>query len=199
MTLHHSRLWTLLFCCCLLQSCARDQPQPAATAASAAKSASRPKGPPAAASPCSLLTVAEVGVAAPHATAGKADAADAANGVYGCIWETAAGRVWLQAYLAGPSSVSTTILGHAPDLVDPSIKGAIEKVRIETFPSVGDGAMAIVEHADPARGILSSKAILVVKRGDYLATLFAPELALGDRATALQKLQVLGGQIAGRL
>jgi hypothetical protein len=196
MTRQRTALWTLLFCCTLLQSCAREHSQPVA---SAAKTESPTAGPPAAASPCKLLTVAEVSAAAPHATAGKPDAADAANGVYACIWETAAGRVWLQAYLAGPSSVSTAILGHAPDLVDPSTKGAIDKVRIETFAGVGDGAMAIVEHADPARGILSSKAILVVKRGEYMATLFAPELALGDRAMALQKLQALGGQIASRL
>lgn len=196
MTLQRAALWTLLLCCSLLQSCAREQPQPVA---SAAQAGSRPAGPPAAASPCNLLTVAEVSVAAPHATAGKPDAADAANGIYSCIWETAAGRVWLQAYRAGPSSVSMAILGHAPDLVDPSNKGALDKVRIETFPGVGDGAMAIVEHADPARGILSSRAILVVKRGDYMATLFAPELALGDRAMALQKLHTLGGQIVSRL
>jgi hypothetical protein len=196
MPLQRTALWNLLFCC-LLQSCAREQAQPVASAAKTTNN--RPAGPPAAASPCNLLTVAEVSIAAPNATAGKPDAADAANGIYGCVWQTAAGRILLQAYLAGPSSVRTAILGHAPDLVDPSIKGAIDKVRIETFPGVGDGAMAIVEHADPARGILSSKAILVVKHGDYLATLFAPELALGDRGVALQKLQTLGGQIASRL
>lgn len=185
-----------LLCCGVLQACSRERSDEQAAASKPTKTA----GPPSIASPCSLLTDAEVREVVPSASSGKPDPSDAAAGIYSCVWNTATGRVWLQAYRSGPSTVDAEIHGLASGLVDPSTKQVGDQVRIQDVAKVGDRAMAFVEKIDPARGVLSSNAVLVTQRGQYTATLFAPELALGgDREAALRGLQTLGAHLASRL
>ncbi|MFS8136501.1 MAG: hypothetical protein ACMG50_00080 [Thermomonas sp.] len=184
-----------LLCCGLLQACSRE----ASEASDVASKAPVKAGPPTIATPCSLLTDAEVREVAPLASSGRPDPSDLAAGIYACVWDTPTGRVWLQAYRTGPTTVDAEIHGFASGLVDPSKKQISDQVRIQDVPKVGDRAMAFAEKADPARGVLSSNAVLVTQRGDYMVTLFAPELALGDREAALRALQTLGGHLASRL
>ncbi|MEO6154675.1 MAG: hypothetical protein ABIP16_02965 [Thermomonas sp.] len=135
----------------------------------------------------------------PEAASGRPDPSDAAAGIYACVWDTPTGRIWLQAYRSGPSTVDAEIHGVASGLMDPTTNRVGAQVRIQDVPKVGDRAMAFVEKADPVRGVLSSNAVLVTQRGQYSVTLFAPELALGDREAALRGLQTLGGHLASRL
>ncbi|MFM9888547.1 MAG: hypothetical protein ACKVQT_36455, partial [Burkholderiales bacterium] len=76
---------------------------------------------------------------------------------------------------------------------------AAANVRYETIKGVGDEAIALVEPADPKRGILTDSAYLITQRGDQQAMLFSSTLAKRDRAEALKKLEELGKAAAGRL
>ena len=192
MTGIRSSAWTLL-ACCLLQGCSPERAED-----TTAKVAGNP-APMTITAPCNLLTDADIRAVVPGASNGKVDAGDADHGIYSCTWDTPGGRVWLQAYRSGPASVGTNIRGLAAGLFDPKETVPLDKVRIEILPKIGDGAMAFVEKADSAKGIRTSNAVLVTRHGKYMATLFAPELALGDRATALHGLETLGTQLANRL
>lgn len=188
-----------LLCCGLLQACSRERSEERDVATNSPGKAATQAGPPPIVTPCSLLTDAEVREVVPAASSGRPDSADAAAGIYSCVWATPTGRISLQAYRAGPSTVDAEIHGLASGLVDPSSKQSRDNVRLETVDKVGDHAMAFVEKADPSSGILSSNAVLVTRRGKYMVTLFVPDLSLGDRESALRGLETLGGHLASRL
>jgi hypothetical protein len=70
---------------------------------------------------------------------------------------------------------------------------------MERFDGIGDAAGAFVERADPARGIRRPYALLMVQRGNRLASLRIPRLATGDRAAALETLKGLAADLGKRL
>jgi hypothetical protein len=72
-------------------------------------------------------------------------------------------------------------------------------LRFEKVAGVGDGATAMVETADKARGVLGDMAMLVAQRGRQVVQLQSPDLARGDRAAALRSLGVLAKAAVGRL
>jgi hypothetical protein len=78
--------------------------------------------------------------------------------------------------------------------------GAGNKVRYETIDGIGDGAMLVLEKADPKAGILADTAVMVTQRGERRAVLFTgSSLAAGDRASARKTLETLGRHVANRL
>lgn len=188
-----------LVCCGLIQACSGERSEDREVDAKLPANAATQAAPPRITAPCSLLADAEVREIVPSASAGKPDNSDAAAGIYACEWKTEAGRIWLQAYSSGPSTVDAEIHGLAAGLVDPTTKQVGDRIRIEDVADVGDAAMAFVEKADKAKGVLSSNAVLVTQRGEYTVALFAPELALADRDVALRGMRMLGGKVASRL
>ena len=83
--------------------------------------------------------------------------------------------------------------------IDPLKSDAARNVRYETIKDVGDQAMAVVERADEARGILQDSAFLIVQRGNQQVNLMSSDLARRERAEALQALAELGRAAVQRL
>ena len=149
-----------------------------------------------AADPCALLTDAEVRKVFPDAKAGERDRSTDEFGIASCVWKHPGGRFALQVQTSEPGTVKNEIEGLAGGATD---MGADRNLRYETLSDVGDQAMAVVERADEARGILQDIAVLIAQRGDLQVNLMSSDLASRERAEALQTLAKLGRAAVQRL
>lgn len=149
--------------------------------------------------PCSLLKQGEVTAVFAGAKAGKADTSREEYGITACIWETAQSSFVAQYWQAADASAQDEASGLMLGVMDPLKPAARNSIQYETFAGIGDQAIAAVEKKDEQRGVLSDMAMLVVKRGDKVLVLIAPELARMERANALAALQSLGQSSVSRL
>lgn len=151
--------------------------------------------------PCQLLTDAEVRTVFPNAKAGRLDRKRQEYGLVDCVWDHSGGNLGIQlsALPSGSKSIKDEMEGYSLGFLDPLRPAAKHTVRYETLKNVGDRAMAVIERADPQRGILSDTAMLIAQRGERQILLLSNELAKGDRATALKAFEELGRIAANRL
>jgi hypothetical protein len=151
------------------------------------------------AGPCGLLTSTEVQAAIPGARSGRSDK-DQKLGLLRCVWDTPTGTLMLIEGTGPPEDLPKDEAQSWMDaFLDPLRANAGRNVRYEPLPGVGEVAVAVVEKADPARGIARDGAVLVVKRGKRQVSLLSTDLARRDRAEGLRVLTQLGKAIASRL
>ena len=84
-------------------------------------------------------------------------------------------------------------------VADPTRADAQGAVRLEKIAGVGEDAVAIVEKADEQRGILTTTALLTLRKNGRIATIASGFLDNTDRARALEQLATLGKAAADRL
>ena len=117
--------------------------------------------------PCALLTDAEARQHFPKAKAAERERTREKYGITACLWDHPAGRLVLQLTLgAKPGSSTEEAQGLALGFVDPLKRRAGQEIRYEKIDGEGGEAVAVVEKADKARGILSDAAYLYTQRGD---------------------------------
>jgi hypothetical protein len=149
--------------------------------------------------PCALLADDSVARVVPGSGQGTRDTADEGYGTYTCRWSGGPEPVVLQVFSAGPGGLPHELRAASLEIVDIKRPDAGTLVRMERFDGIGDAAGAFVERADPARGIRRPYALLMVQRGNRLASLRIPSLATGDRAAALETLKGLAADLGKRL
>lgn len=148
---------------------------------------------------CALLTSTEVQAAIPGAKPGRADN-DQKLGLLRCVWDTPTGTLMLIEGTGPPEDLPKDEAESWMDaFLDPLRDNAGRNVRYEQLPGVGEVAVAVVEKADPAKGIARDGAVLVVKRGKRQVSLLSTDLARRDRAEGLRVLTQLGKAIASRM
>jgi hypothetical protein len=176
----------------------------ALTLAACGRSASTSAATPASGDACSLLSIEEVRAMLPEVKSAKRNDDLVAQGIASCEWRDAAGkrvllglRTWKQdgADDTPTDNAETLAMG----MTDPLRGEAQGAVRMEKMPSVGDDAVAFVEKADSAKGILSQGSLLVVRKGDQLVLLLSSALAGHERSAALRELSTLGKSALRRL
>lgn len=148
---------------------------------------------------CRLLTNAEVRAVFPAAGRGEPERTREKYGISACVWSGDFGRAGLQTWKAEGRSADDEARGMAAGFIDPLSRAAAGNVRYETVHGVGEQAVAVVETADPQRGILSDVAMMMVRKDDQIIMLIADDLARRDRAQAVAALGSLGAAAAGRL
>jgi hypothetical protein len=149
--------------------------------------------------PCALLAVDEVRQAFPGSKPGSIVRGLEKQGILRCSWESPAGLLFLVASREPEDSTKDEARTWAQAAVDPLRPDAERRVRFEVMPGVGDEAIAVVERRDTANGIMQDAALIVIRRGTWLVTLLAPQLARRERADALRALSELGKGVARRL
>lgn len=152
---------------------------------------------------CSLLTVAEIRRVLPEATRAERNDRLVAQGIAACRWYGAgkASLVDLSVWtVSGPDDTpEENARTLAMGIADPTRPGADAAVRLEKVAGVGEDAVAVVEKADDARGILSTSAYITVRRNGRIATVASGFVAVDDRPKAIAQLATLGEAVAARL
>jgi hypothetical protein len=149
--------------------------------------------------PCTLLTTADVQRVLPGVKPGELDRTQEKQGVLTCRWGTAGGGLTVVTGAEIVDSVKEEAEGWTLTFLDPLRSDAQKHVRYETLSGVGDGAVAVVERQDKAKGFAQDGAILVVRRGKHQVSLVSVDIARRERAEALRALGELGKTIAQRL
>lgn len=164
----------------------------AASSSAAARSAS------AAADPCALLRDAEVRRVFPDAAGGRRNDSLQEQGIAVCEWKSPAGRIaleWVRDGYGVDDWMEIAETGAVDPLRPPEQRPTL---RQEAVAGVGDEAKAIIERADPARGV-GQVSVLAFRRGPRDVVVIWADLAQRERADALAALTELGRAAAGRL
>jgi hypothetical protein len=149
--------------------------------------------------PCAMLAIGEVRQAFPDSKPGNIERGLEKQGILRCSWESSTGRLFLIASQEPEDELKDEARTWAEAAVDPLRPGAARRMRYEVMPGIGDEAIAVVERRDTANGILEDTALIAVRRGPWLVSLLAPQLARRERADALRMLGELGKATARRL
>lgn len=149
--------------------------------------------------PCALLAVDEVRQAFPGSKPGSIERGLEKQGILRCSWESPAGILFLIASREPEDSTKDEARTWVQAVVDPLRPDAERRVRFDAMSGIGDKAIAVVERRDTANGIMEDAALIVIRRGTWLVTLLAPQLARRERADALRVLTELGKGVARRL
>jgi hypothetical protein len=149
--------------------------------------------------PCGLLTAADVQNVFPKAGPGKVESRLEQYGMFTCVWDHPGGTFTAQMQKDATAAPGDEIRSRASGFIDPTKPAARSNVRYETLAGVGDSAVAAVERADTQTGIVTSFALLVVRRGGRQVVFQSTQLADRDRGVALKALEELGKAAAGRL
>ena len=179
----------------LLWGCQKQGGEASAATASAQTSAGiAPSG------ACRLLQPAELQAIFAGAKNGEVDDSRKQYGISACTWSTPRGSVVAQFWESDGSSAKAEASGIVLGVLDP-LKGESVRnnVRYEAIHDVGEQAVAVVETADAARGVISDCALLVAQRGKHILVIIAPGLARAERTKALESLQALGKSAVSRL
>ena len=155
--------------------------------------------------PCTVLSLADVHKFFPNARAGERSRRLEEYGITECAWNGPDNQMVLlvqEAYV----NTNTTLKDDVRDLaeaVENPLKArsqsSMHNIRIETFPSLGNEAAAVVERADPKRGMLEDYASIELRRGPHTLSIESRDLPRRDRAAALKALEELGHVALKRL
>jgi hypothetical protein len=148
--------------------------------------------------PCALTTDSDVRRSFAGAKAGKRDHSLDKYDIATCTWDTPTNMVVVQIFTA-KGTVEDELRSRASGAIDPVKPGAGKNIRYEKLAGVGEDTMVAAEQGDAAQGLFNDIAVLVTRRDDRMAVLFARSLIDGDRPATLKALQELGGKAAGRL
>jgi hypothetical protein len=145
-----------------------------------------------------LLTVDEVRRIFPGAKAGKLERPIEGVDLLRCAWEHSGGQLII---LSGEEDQSPEeeARSFADTFLDPLNGAAIKQVRFEKIAGVGDSAVAVVEHADKAKGFMRDGAYIVVRRGKSQVVIAPTSMSSRERPAVLTALTELGKAVAGRL
>jgi hypothetical protein len=148
--------------------------------------------------PCSLLTTEDVRRVFPDTKAGEPDRRNEKAGIFSCVWSHQGGILQI---VTGEEEQTPAEEARSwvDAFADPLNQSAAGRVRFEKVAGVGDGAIAVVESADKAKGFIQGGAYIVVRRGKQQFTILAPGLAQRERSAALATLTELGRAAAARL
>ena len=184
----------------MLMGCSKEAAGDASTANTTASTPATPADPGDA---CALLSLAEVRRVLPEASRTERNDNLTEHGIKGCGWYGKGKAPFIEVSVWQVSGEDDTPWENANTLAmgvaDPTRPGAQAAVRLEKIAGVGEDAVAIVEKADDQRGILTTTALLTLRKNGRIATIVSGFLDAGDRARALEQLASLGKAAAGRL
>jgi hypothetical protein len=153
--------------------------------------------------PCSLLSLGEVRRLLPEANKALRNDKLASQGINGCEWYGSGKAPLLEVSVWQASGPDETPMENASTLAmgfaDPLRGDTQAAVRIEKIAGVGEQAVAIVEEADAARGILTTGGLLTLQKNGRIALVTSSTIANRERAAALDQLATLGKAVAARL
>ena len=167
----------------------------AATGATAARSKLPPDD------PCTALPLGLVQQIFPGARGGERSRRLEQYGQTECVWKGGKGEILLvlQEGFNSGTSARDDARGMAQGITDPLNRQALKNVRIEKVAGLPVDAAAVVETADPKRGILGDMAMLHLRQGAHDVSIGAPALPRRERAEALKALAELGRAASKRL
>jgi hypothetical protein len=148
--------------------------------------------------PCAMFTQSEVSESFAGAKAGTRNRGTDQYGVATCTWDTPTNTFVLQLFSA-KGSVEDELRARASGAVDPVKPGAGKNIRYEKFPGGGDDAMQVVEKGNADEGLFNDIVVLVMRKGDRMAVLFAHSLVDDDRTMTLASMAALGRSAGQRL
>lgn len=184
-----------------LSACTRQVPDEHAPASAqvplAAPAAAEPTGP--VDNPCALLTDAEVRGVFPKAESGKHHAEGLEYGLDRCAWETPTGQIGVEVSKVEAAAFEEELRGELQGAVDPRVQGAIDRIRFQPVPDIGDHAIAVLEKADANRGIYTDIGLLAIQHGHRMALLMIHEAKRDAPLPTLDSLETLGHRLAPRL
>jgi F0F1-type ATP synthase membrane subunit c/vacuolar-type H+-ATPase subunit K len=153
---------------------------------------------------CRLLAMGEVKSIIPEVTTSRNPGGSDFDGGIVCEWgdgkrkyPLVSIRLWVDAPPDEGAMETARDLGQG--LADPMRPAAQAAIRFERMAGVGQEAIAVVERADPGKGILATGAFIVVKKGTNVFLLTYSPLAERERKIALAELKKLGALAASRL
>ncbi len=158
---------------------------------------------------CNLLTLAEVRAALPAAD--RAEPIKSPDGLGGgdpnaktdCEWRSGPKGIvelGVRRWATDGSSAMEELKGLGIGFADPMRPDAEGALRFEALRGIGDEAAVLAEQADAARGIVTSGALLVFKKGDQIVMLgISLRSGAVDRAGVIARLSTLGRAAAKRL
>ena len=194
----HEASLVAIACACSLAACSNEQATATGVAAekAAVPAVAQTSGPTS--DPCALVTDREVRQAFADAKPGKRDGRLDKYDIATCTWDTPANTFVAQIFKA-KGSVEDELRSRASGVIDPVKPGAGKDVRYDKLPGVGEDTMITAEKGDAAQGLFNDVVVLVTKRGDHMAVLFAHSLIDDDRAKTIAAMEALGRSAAGRL
>ena len=152
---------------------------------------------------CGLLSLAEIRRVLPDASRTERNDNLTEHGIKACGWYGKGKAPVLEVSVWQVSGEDDTPMSNASTLAmgvaDPTRADAQGAVRLEKIAGVGEDAVAIVEKADEQRGILTTTALLTLRKNGRIATIASGFLDNTDRARALEQLATLGKAAADRL
>jgi hypothetical protein len=159
--------------------------------------------PPATDGSCALLSLAEIRRVLPAAARAVHNDSLIKHGIDACGWYGSSKAPVLEVSAWQVSGADDTPMDNARTLAmgiaDPTRNDTQGAVRLEKVAGVGEDAVAVVEKADDARGILTTAALLVLQRNGRIATVASGDIAAQDRDKSLKDLATLGKAVASRL
>jgi hypothetical protein len=188
-----------------LAACSRTNRDAHPAAAASTPSATPATDAPAVAStgpvdnPCALLTDAEMRGVFPKAESGKRNTESLQYGLDRCAWATPSGRIGVEVSKVEAAAFEEELRGELQDAVDPRVRGALDRIRFQPVPDIGDHAIAVLEKADAERGIYADIALLAVQRGHRMAVLMIHDANPDAPLPTLDTLRGLGRPLATRL
>ncbi|MEO7063121.1 MAG: hypothetical protein ABI082_05010 [Dokdonella sp.] len=146
---------------------------------------------------CDLLTDAEVRQVSPNAAPGKRNTESLQYGLDRCAWKTPTGQIGVEASKVEAGAFENDLRGELQGAVDPRVNGALDRIQFHKVEGIGDHAVAVLEKADPQRGIYADITLLAIQRGHRMAVLMLNEGV--PSSSSLDNLKELGRKLAPRL
>lgn len=146
---------------------------------------------------CALLTDAEIRHVFPDAASGKRNTESLQYGLDRCAWKTATGQIGVEASNVEAGAFENDLRGELQGAVDPRVNRALDRIQFHQVDGIGDHAVAVLEKADPQRGIYADITLLAIQRGHRMAVLMLNEGA--PSSSSLDNLKDLGRKLAPRL
>lgn len=148
---------------------------------------------------CALLTDTEVRGVFPQAASGRRNTDSLPYGIDRCAWEAPTGQIGLEVSRGEAAAFEEELRGQLQGFVDPRIQGAVDRIRFQSVPELGDHAIAVLEKADAKRGIYIDIELLAIQRGHRIAVLTIHDANRDAPLLTLETLETLGRPLAARL
>lgn len=150
-------------------------------------------------SPCALLTDAEIRGVFPEAQSGKRNTESLQYGLDRCAWETPTGQIGIEVSKVEAAAFENELRAELQGAVDPRVQGAVDRIRLQSIPDIGDHAIAVLEKADAKRGVYADIGLLAIQRGHRMAVLMIHDANRDAPLPTLDALKGLGRPLASRL
>ncbi|HET8942498.1 MAG TPA: hypothetical protein VFN13_10995 [Rudaea sp.] len=151
------------------------------------------------ATPCDLLTDAEVRSVFPSAGSGKRNTQSLQYGLDRCAWKAPDGQIGIEVSKVEAKDFEGELRAELQGAVDPRVQGALARIRFQPVSGIGDHAIAVLENGDTKRGIYTDISLLAIQRDHRMAVLMIHHANADAPLPTLDTLKTLGGALASRL